>query len=309
MRINRGVIPAACAGLILVMTHVAAQGPPQTPPQPGAPQGQTPAGGRGQGRGAGRAVFPAQQRPPDDPAVVERGKAIYSATCSACHGVDARGGQLGGPNLLRSQLVLNDQAGELILPIIRGSRAERGMPPLPMSDEDAKAAAVFLHSLQAAGRPQGAPPDSGTPPPNALVGDASAGEAYFKAKCSSCHSPTGDLSGIGIRLPEAKMLQVAWVTGSSGSGRGGGRGGSGNGRPITATVTMPSGEKIEGRLVSIDHFLVTLMMADDTVRSIRRDGDRPKVEIHDPLAAHKAMLSGLTDKDMHDVTAFLATLK
>jgi cytochrome c oxidase cbb3-type subunit 3 len=106
------------------------------------------------------------------------------------------------------------------------------------------------------------------------------------------------------------MLQVAWVTGSSGSGRGGGRGGgSGNGRPITATVTMPSGEKIEGRLVSIDHFMVTLMMADDTVRSIRRDGDRPKVEINDPLAAHKAMLAGLTDKDMHDVTAFLATLK
>jgi hypothetical protein len=76
---------------------------------------------------------------------------------------------------------------------------------------------------------------------------------------------------------------------------------------VTVTVTTPSG-KIEGRLLQIDHFLVTLMQPDDTVRTVRLD-DRTKVEIHDPLAAHKALLPVLTDKDMHDVTAFLATLK
>ena len=111
------------------------------------------------------ATFPAQQRPPGDPALIERGKTLYSSVCSACHGVDARGGQLGGPNLLRSQLVLNDQAGELIMPIVKGARAERGMPPIPMPDEDIKAVAEYLHSLQAAGRPQGAPPVSEAPLP------------------------------------------------------------------------------------------------------------------------------------------------
>jgi cytochrome c oxidase cbb3-type subunit 3 len=260
--------------------------------------------------GRGRGVFPAQQRPPADPAVVERGKTIFSGTCSACHGADARGGQLGGPNLLRSQLVLNDQAGELITPIIHGARAERGMPAIPMSDDDAKAVAAYLHSLQAAGRPQGAPPESGVPPPDALVGDAGAGQTYFTAKCSSCHSASGDMRGIGTRLPEAKMLQNAWVSGSASGGRGGpGRGGSGSpGRPVTVSVTLGNGEKVEGRLVQIDHFLVTLMLPDDTVRSVRLD-DKTRVEIHDPLAGHRALWSTLTDKDMHDVTAYLATLK
>jgi cytochrome c oxidase cbb3-type subunit 3 len=242
-----------------------------------------------------------------DAAVIARGKVVYTGTCSACHGVDARGGQLGGPNLLRSQVVLNDQDGELIEPIIKGSRAERGMPPVPMSDDDIKAVAAFLHSLQAAARPQGAPPDSGTPPPDALVGDASAGQAYFQAKCATCHT-VESLQGIGARLPEAKVLQNTWVTGG-GAGRGGRGGGGGAGRAITATVILPSGEKVQGRLLRIDDFLVTLALADETIRSFRRDGDRPKVEIHDPLAGHKALLGVLTDKDMHDVTAFLATLK
>jgi hypothetical protein len=100
------------------------------------------------------------------------------------------------------------------------------------------------------------------------------------------------------------------VSGSASGGRGGpGRGGSGSaGRPVTVSVTLANGEKVEGRLVQIDHFLVTLMRPDDTVRSVRLD-DKTKVEIHDPLAGHRALWSTLTDKDMHDVTAYLATLK
>ncbi len=301
----KSVVAAAIAALVLFLTQ--APLPAQTPPVPQTPAPQAPAPGPA---GRGRAVFPAQQRPPEDPALVERGKTIFSGTCSACHGADARGGQLGGPNLLRSQLVLNDQAGELITPIIHGARAERGMPPIPMSDDDAKAVAAYLHSLQAAGRPQGAPPDTGVAPPNALVGDATAGQGYFQAKCSSCHSATGDMAGIGTRLPEAKILQNAWVSGSASNGRGGpGRGGSApSGRPVTASVTLANGEKVEGRLLQIDHFLVTLMLPDETVRSVRLD-DKATVAIDDPLAGHRALWSTLTDKDMHDVTAYLATLK
>jgi cytochrome c oxidase cbb3-type subunit 3 len=316
MEISRGVAAAALAGLMVLIGHVAAQGPTQAPVQtPPAGGAQTPPpGGRGpqppagRGQGRGRGVFPAQQRPPSDPAMVDRGKVVYMGTCTACHGVDARGGQLGGPNLLRSQIVLNDQNGELIDPIIKGARAERGMPPVPLSDDDIKAVAAFLHHLQAAARPQGAPPDSGTPPPDALVGDAAAGQTYFKAKCSTCHT-VESLQGIGTRLPEAKVLQNTWVTGGGGGGRGGRGGGGGAARAITATVTAPSGEKVRGRLLRIDDFIVTLALEDETIRSFRRDGDQPRVDINDPLAGHKTLLGMLTDKDMHDVTAFLATLK
>ena len=312
MQIER-VVTAAAAAFVVLLGTVAAQQPPAAPTQPPAAPTQTPAapapaagGGQAPPQGRGRvATFPAQQRPPGDPALIERGKSLYSSVCSACHGVDARGGQLGGPNLLRSQLVLNDQAGELIMPIVKGARAERGMPPIPMPDEDIKAVAEYLHSLQAAGRPQGAPPMSEAPLPNALVGDAAAGEKYFAAKCSTCHSATGDLKGIATRVPDARTLQAGWVAGSAG---GDGRGGRGGGKPVTATITLPSGEKVEGRLVQIDHFLVTVALPDNTLRSVNRD-DKTKVEINDPLAAHKALLSTLTDTDMHDVTAFLATLK
>ncbi len=166
-----------------------------------------------QGRGGNPGVFPAQQRDPGDPAVIERGKGIYVTTCSACHGPDLRGGTTGGPNLLRSQVVLSDQHGELILPIVHGARAERGMPALPLPDPDVVAVAEYIHSVAATSRGQGAPPANEAPPPNAIVGDAKSGETYFKAKCGSCHSPTGDLQGIGTRVPEGKALQNTWVTG------------------------------------------------------------------------------------------------
>jgi cytochrome c oxidase cbb3-type subunit 3 len=305
MQLKQGLRASALAGFTILAAHVAAQGTPQTPP-PTPPAGaqQTPAapgGGRGQGRGRGFATFPAQQRPPGDPAVIARGKGLYSINCSACHGADLRGGGIGGPNLLRSQIVLNDQAGELILPIVHGSRAERGMPPLPLPDADVQAIAEYIHSVVATAKAQGAPPESDAPLPDALVGNASAGQKYFAAKCASCHSPSGDLKGIGTKVLEAKMLQNYWVMGG-----GGGRGG---GRPVTVTVTLPSGEKVEGPLVRIDDFIVTLTQPDGTTRSFTRDGDRPGVVINDPLAPHKALLTELTDPDMHNVTAYLATLK
>ena len=80
-------------------------------------------------------------------------------------------------------------------------------------------------------------------------------------------------------------------------------------RTVTVSVTVPSGEKVEGRLVQIDDFLVTVGLADGTVRTFRRDEDVPKVEVHDPLKAHRDLLAVYTDKEIHDVTAYLVTLK
>jgi cytochrome c oxidase cbb3-type subunit 3 len=254
--------------------------------------------------------FPQQQRPPGDPAVIERGRAIYAVSCSACHGADARGGQLGGPNLLRSQLVLADQSGELIVPVIQSGRPDKGMPPMPLNADDSKAVATFLHHLLAAAGRQGSPPPTEAPPPNVLVGEAAAGQEFFAARCTSCHSAAGDLQGIASRVPDAKALQNLWVSGGATSGRGGRGGrGRGSGAAVTVTVTLPSGEQVEGRLRRLDDFIVALVQADGAERSFRRDGDRPKVEIRDPLQGHRDLLAIYTDQDMHNVTAYLVTLK
>jgi cytochrome c oxidase cbb3-type subunit 3 len=312
---------AAAAFAAALTPHLGAQGAPQAPapPQgqtqaPAPPQGQTqaPAPAGRQGRGNEPAVFPAQQRPPGDPAVIERGKGLYVINCSACHGQDLRGGGMGGPNLLRSQVVLSDQHGELILPIVHGARAERGMPALPLPDTDVTAIAEYIHSVLATAQRQGAPPPSANPPPNAIVGDASAGEVYFRANCAQCHSASGDLQGIGTRLSEGKALQNFWVTGGGGRGRGrGGPEGSGSrdSKAVIATITLPGGQKVQGPLVRLDNFLVTISLPDGTERTFRRAGDQPADTLDDPMAAHKALPGQLTDKDMHDVTAYLSTLK
>jgi cytochrome c oxidase cbb3-type subunit 3 len=324
MRLTNQLLATALAGFTVIATHVAAQQPtqqPAPPPQPSPQQPPAPApqppeptgrggrgGGRGQGGGRGFATFPAQQRQLADPETIAKGKGLFTTICSSCHGADLRGGVTGGPNLLRSSVVLMDQHGELILPIVHGARAERGMPALPLPDPDVVAIAEYIHSVVFTSRGQGAPPESEAPAPNALVGDAKAGEAYFGAHCASCHSPTGDLAGIGSRLDEAKALQNFWVVG------GGGRGGraaaaASDRRTVTATVTMPNGEKVQGQVLRLDNFFVTLLLDDGRQRTIRRDGDVPKVDVKDPLEAHRKLPEILTDKDMHDVTAYLATLK
>ena len=283
------------------------------------------AGQRGGGGGAGNAAgglrpaptnFPAQQRPPGDPAVVARGKTLYEINCRSCHGGDLRGGELGGPNLLRSRAVLNDKGGELIYPVVRDGRQTPGMPssmpPLSLPENDVKAIAEYIHSILATAQRQGGPPPAPRPVLNALVGDASAGKAYFDSKCGSCHSATGDLRNIGERFSDPIQLQNSWLAGFSGAGGGGGggRGGGGaNANPATVTVTPPTGAKVEGRLVRIDDFLVILTMQDGSQRSFRRDGDVPKVEVRDPREAHRNLLPQYTDKDIHNVTAYLVTLK
>ncbi len=54
---------------------------------------------------------------------------------------------------------------------------------------------------------------------------------------------------------------------------------------------------------------MTLTDSDGAQRTFRRDGEVPKVEIHDPLQPHKALLPTYTDKQIHDLTSYLVTLK
>jgi len=264
-----------------------------------------------QGRG-GIASFPAQQRDPDDPALVARGRAVYDTECRSCHGPDLRGGERGGPNLLRSPVMLNDRSGELLQPVVQGSHKDRLSAP-GLTPEDVKAVAAHIHSVLALAPGQGAPPPGPPIELKVLVGDATAGAKYFAATCASCHSPTGDLRGIGARDLGPAQLQNLWIAG----GRGRGAGPALGPRPApmttrreaTVVVTLPSGQKYEGRLERIDDFMVALTQADGTPRSFRRTGAVPKVEVRDPLEAHRNLLPVYTDKDIHDVTAYLASLK
>jgi cytochrome c oxidase cbb3-type subunit 3 len=232
--------------------------------------------------------------------MIERGKALYGVNCQFCHGSDARGGE-GGPNLLRAEIVLNDQNGELIGPVIQNGRIDQGMPKFPMTNSQVADVAAFIHSFRVAGYD-----NSRMKPPTILVGDAAAGETYFKAKCATCHSVTGDLKGIGGKFAEPRDLQQMFVM-PGGGGRG--RGAPANVPPTTVTVTPSSGQKAEGRLVRVDDFIVTLADADGTQHTFRREGDKPKVEIHDPLKPHKDLLRVYSDKDIHNVTAYLVTVK
>jgi len=306
MQPKNSLATAAMLLMMCIAVRLAAQGPPAAPPAGQGPPGQG-------GRGRGQATFPAQQRPPGDPALIARGKTLFEINCRLCHGADLRGGDMGGVNLLRSNLVLTDQHGELILPVVHGGRQNPGMPPMPpfpqIVDDDVKAIAEYIHSVAATMRGQGNPPPGSEPAVlNILVGDANAGKTYFGAKCASCHSATGDLQGIGVRYADPVQLQNSWVAGGTGGGRGG-RGGAASKAGVTVTVTTASGQKLEGRLDRIDDFIVVLTPADGVQRSVRRIGDVPKVEIHDPLEGHRKLLSEYSDKDIHDVTAYLVTLK
>ncbi len=327
MKAGTGLIAAMALAVTLSVTiRVAGQAPQQPaqppvieghggPPPPGAPAPQSPTTQAprpgGQPAQAPRGRFPAQQRPKGDPDVIQRGRGIFAGSCGPCHGADARGGQLGGPNLLRSELALNDREGELLFPVIKNGRPGTTMPPSPLPDGDIRAVIAFIHDLHSKIGGQGNPPPGEEVELDILVGDAKAGAAFFAARCATCHSPTGDLKGIATRVSQPKALQNLWVSGGRAIGRGpaAARTGTAPRAVTTATVTLPTGEQVTGTLLRIDDFTVTIGQPGGMQRTFRRSGDVPKVEITDPLSGHRELLTVLTDTNMHDVTAYLVTLK
>jgi cytochrome c oxidase cbb3-type subunit III len=135
-------------------------------------------------------------------------------------------------------------------------------------------------------------------PDTIVVGDPKAGEAYFKAKCASCHDVSGDLKGFAARIDDARVMQQTWLMP-------GARGTRPSKPPVTTVVvSLASGQQLEGQLIRIDDFVVTLRAADATEYTIRRE-----VEVRDPLGQHKDLLRIYTDKDIHNVTAYLESVK
>ena len=270
------------------------QGQQAAPQTPAKPPGTPPA------PAARPSAYPV--RAAADPAVVQRGRQIFSANCSFCHGSDARGGE-GGPNLIRSELVLNDKNGELIATVVQNGRPDKGMPKFDLSLEEIASIAAFIHSMPVGGRAE----TTGTVDP--LVGDAKAGEAYFNGpgKCASCHSVSGDLAGIGAKYTDVRALQGAMLSGGAAATQG--YAGLPESARKTVTVTMQSGETVKGQLDQIDDFIVALTDSDGNYHSYVRHGDNPKVTISNPLQPHFDMLRNFKDEDIHNLTAYLVTLK
>ncbi len=242
-------------------------------------------------------------RPKAPQAVIDRGKATYSVNCAFCHGSDAGGGSI-GPNLLRSEVVLSDKNGELILPIVHGARMPQGMPKIDIPDTSVPDVAAWLHSLKTGGNMRS------TEKINIVVGNATAGKDTYGRLCASCHSPA-TMQGFAAKFPDARTMQQAWLLPGM-VGRGGPGAGPAvtlNVPPVTATVTPPSGPKVTGKLGVIDDFYVEVTTDDGVVHRYSRMNDVPKVDIHDPLEAHRALFRKYNDTEIHDITAYLVTLK
>jgi cytochrome c oxidase cbb3-type subunit 3 len=243
-----------------------------------------------------------------DPAAVTRGGQAFATSCAGCHGVAAKGGP-GAPDLIRSLLVLDDEKGILIAPVIREGRPDKGMPKLNLTEAQIADIVAWLHvkTYSAGHRTTYTFRD-------VVTGDAKQGETYFNGagKCSTCHSASGDLAGVA-RKYDPFSLQQRWLQPRDARRGGGGPGGGGvpgtNAGTPTVTVTPANGQTVSGTLSFIDDFTVSLRDSNGKFHSFTRDGDTPKVEVRDPLRAHTQMLREYTDADIHNVTAYLVTLK
>lgn len=301
----------AGAGLLCASSPLAAQG----------------RGGRGGRGGSGATTVPAVPSPTSggsfDAAQVARGEKAFGAQCASCHGANARGGRGKTEiDLLRSPMVLDDLGGREIGEFLKFGRPGKNMPKFDIAPDVNADIAAFLHRQIVAASERGTYQRL-----NVLSGDAKAGEAFFNGsvgKCSACHSAVGDMKGLAAKNNnDASTIQGLIVSGGGGGGRGG-RGGRGRGGPgadpaappaapsptaITATVTTRSGESFTGLPVQVTDFVIVIQPATGPIKSFIRQGDWPRLVEHNPLQAHVDLLPKYTDADIHNLAAYLVSLK
>ena len=233
---------------------------------------------------------PASQSAPA--AVVERGKSLFGQNCAFCHGREGFGGET-GPNLMDSDLVASDVGGNKIGPVVRNGRPENGMPAFKLPPPEITALTAFLHAQKkkSDSHPGGR---RGVSVSDLQTGNVESGKQYFNGAgtCSSCHSPTGDLAGVarryrGLEL-EKRMLYPPKAT-------------------ATVTVTLPSGQTVSGKLSYQDEFTIGMIDAAGWYQSW--PANSIKYTINAPAEAHVELLGKYTDDDVHNLMAYLQTLR
>jgi mono/diheme cytochrome c family protein len=287
-----------CGWTVLLFAAVAAPMWGQAPAAPPASAAPAPAAPAPAARPRPNSFLISRAIP--DPAAAERGQKLFVSNCGFCHGATATGGE-NGPDLIRSVLALHDEGGDQIGPVIRKGVPEKGMPAFPMSDEQIIDIAAFIRSRQ-----QAAINRSDYEIQNVVTGDPQKGEAYFNGagRCNTCHSPAGDLKGVASKY-DPVALQTRFLFPAPR------RSGASSGpppAPVELTVTPASGSPVTGTLQYLDDFSVSLRDASGSYHSWTRSKDL-KVEVREPLAAHEALLRKYTDDDMHNILAYLVTLK
>ena len=288
----------ASVAALMVAARLGAEEP--VPPKPPATKAENPA--------PPPAHPPADQEGTFDPAAVERGRQLQVQLCGFCHGSNARGGQQ-GPDLTRSALVQSDENGKQLGAFLKVGRPELKMPPFALPESDVLDLATFLHATIQAVSDRGQYKIL-----DIVTGDAKAGKAYFDGagKCATCHSVTGDLKGVGATY-DPTTLQGRLVM-PRGRSR---RGPRAQGPPpfldpnaVKATVTFANGESFTGALIRVTDFDVSIFdPGSQQTRIWLRTNGVPSVTLSDPLQAHVDMLRGWKDADIHNLTAYLVTLK
>ena len=234
-------------------------------------------------------TYPAEQ--------VQAGRTLFAARCGFCHGRDTAGGE-SGPDLTRSTLVAEDVRGDRIAPLLRSGRTDRGMPAFELSDADAAALVAFIHDAKTRAESQEGGRRS-VDVADLQTGNAADGRRFFEGAggCIRCHSATGDLADAGTRLQGLTLLQRMLYPSPR------------PGRPAAAraTITLPSGATVTGALAYRDEFTIAVVDADGEYRSWNRA--TVKASVDNPLDAHSRLLDVYTDTQMHDVFAYLQTLR
>jgi mono/diheme cytochrome c family protein len=226
-----------------------------------------------------------------DAAASKRGRAVYAQHCINCHGSTAKGTER-GPDLIRSPLVLRDRLGNGIGPAAQKAPSHQAK----LTAAEVVDLSHFLHERIESVATNRTP----RVPLNVLTGDPEAGRAFFNGagRCSTCHSPAGDLAGIATRIPDGVNLQQRWLFPTLR------RGGD---KQVQATVTVGR-RAVSGTLVRQDDFMIALRDADGEYHSFTRVAG-VAVVVSDPLSAHYELLDRYSDADMHNMTTYLATLK
>lgn len=226
------------------------------------------------------------------PALVEAGTTIYQGNCAFCHGRDAGGGET-GPDLTRSKLVADDKNGEKIGAVVLNGRVEQGMPKFNLSSDQIAALTAFLHKqkLQADLHPGGR---RGVDAVDLQTGNVEEGKSYFNGTggCISCHSATGDLAHVASKHRGLKLEQRLLYPRNA---------------PAKLSVTLASGETVTGTLKYQDEFTVGLEDASGQYHSWPTS--KVKFAVDDPAHAHADLLAKYSDDDIHNLMAYLQTLR
>jgi cytochrome c oxidase cbb3-type subunit III len=233
------------------------------------------------------------QEPQFDKTTVERGRAQFKSSCGFCHGNDATGSR--APDLVRSAILSHDENGDLVAPVIRNGRPDKGMPAFStLKDSQIADIVTFLHA-QAYAALHSAQVPGDYPLEKLLTGNADAGKAYFNGAggCSNCHSPTKDLAGIAKKYSPVDLQQhMVYPQHEAKS---------------TAVVTTTDGKRFEGTVIHDDEYYIGIIGKDGWYQSWPRN--KVKAEVHDPLQAHRDLMERYTDADIHNLFAYLETLK